>query len=81
MTEEEYQKCVWAANLYHDKVRECNLLKRMLIQKERENRLLKQQLHYKTAADVQYSKDDAELFSVLNSRKNVEESVYVFTKD
>lgn len=79
MTREEYQKCEWAANLYHDKVRECEMLKKRLAQKERENQLLKQQLHYKTAADVQYSKDDAELFSVLNSRKNVEESVYVFT--
>ena len=79
MTREEYQKCEWAANLYHDKVRECEMLKKRLAQKERENLLLKQQLRYKTAADVQYSKDDAELFSVLNSRKNVEEDVYAFT--
>ena len=77
MTKEEYQKCEWAANLYHDKVRECEMLKRRLEQKERENRLLKERLRYKTAADVQYSKDDDELFVVLNSRKNVKESVCV----
>lgn len=79
MTREEYQKCEWAANLYHEKVRECEMLKKRLAQKERENLLLKERLHYKTAADVQYSKDDIELFAVLNSRQNVEESVYVFT--
>ena len=78
MTKEEYQKCEWAANMYHDKVRECEMLKRMLAQKERENKILKERLKYKTAADDQYSKDDAELFAVLNSRKNVKESVYVF---
>lgn len=77
MTKEEYQKCEWAANLYHDKVRECEMLKRRLAQKERENQLLKERLNYKTACDVQYSKEDDELFVVLNSRKNVRKSGYV----
>jgi hypothetical protein len=78
MTKEELQKCEWAANMYREKVRECEILKMRLEQKERENRLLKERLHYKTASDVQYSKDDDELFRVLNSRKNAEESGYVF---
>lgn len=69
MTKEEYQKCEWAANLYHDKVRECERLKRQLAQKERENKLLKERLNYKTAADVEYSKEDDELFLILNARK------------
>ena len=75
MTKEEYQKCEWAANLYHEKVRECEMLKRRLDQKERENRILKQRLNYKTAVDVQNSKEDAELFSVLNSRRTLEELI------
>ena len=61
--------CEWAANLYHDKVRECEMLRRRLEQKERENRLLRQQLGYKRAADVQYSKDDAEVFMIVKMRK------------
>lgn len=69
MTREEYQKCEWAANLYHDKVRECNMLRRKLEQLQRENKLLKERLGYKTAQDVEYSKDDAELFVILNARK------------
>lgn len=69
MTKEEYQKCKWAANLYHDKVRECNMLRRRLEQMERENKLLKERLGYKTARDVEYSKDDRELFVILNARK------------
>lgn len=69
MTREEYQKCEWAANLYHDKVRECNMLRRRLEQMQRENKLLKERLGYKTASDVEYSKDDAELFLILKTRK------------
>ena len=69
MTREERQMCEWAANLYHDKVRECEMLRRRLEQKERENRLLRQQLGYKRAADVQYSKDDAEVFMIVKMRK------------
>lgn len=78
MTREEYQKCEQAAKLYHDKVRECEMLKRQLAQREREIKILKERLRYKTASDVQYSKQDEELFIVLNSRKNVKESVYVY---
>lgn len=69
MTREEYQKCEQAAKLYHDKVRECNMLRQMLAQRDREIQLLKERLRYKTASDVQYSKQDDELFIVLNSRK------------
>lgn len=71
MTREEYQQCEWAANMYHDKVRECNMLRRMLAQKERENRLLREQLGYKRAADIQYSKDDADVFLILKMRRGV----------
>ena len=68
MTKEEYQKCQWAANLYHDKVRECEMLKRRLAQRDREIQLLKERLHYKTAADIQYSRDDAEVFMIVKMR-------------
>lgn len=71
MTKDEYQKCQWAANLYHDKVRECEILKRRLAQKEREIQILKERLRYKTAADVQYSKDDADVFLILKTRSGV----------
>lgn len=71
MTREEYQKCEWAANLYHDKVRECERLKRILAQRDREIQILKERLRYKTAADVQYSKDDAEVFLILKMRNGV----------
>lgn len=71
MTREEYQKCEWAANMYHDKVRECNMLRRMLEQTRRENQLLKERLRYKTASDVQYSRDDAEVFFILKARSEV----------
>lgn len=78
MTREEYQKCEWAANMYHDKVHECNMLRRKLAQmeerlaqKERENQLLKERLGYKRACDVQYSKDDAEVFLILKMRSGV----------
>lgn len=69
MTKEEYQKCEWAANMYRDKVRECEMLKRRLAQKERENKILKERLGYKTAVDVQYSRDDAEVFGILRMRR------------
>lgn len=65
MTKEEYQKCEWAANLYHDKVHECEMLKKKLAQKDREIKLLKERLGYKTANDIQYSKDDAEVFKLV----------------
>ena len=68
MTREEQQKCEWAANMYHDKVRECEMLKRRLAIVERENRLLKERLHYKTASDVQHSRDDMEVFLIVNMR-------------
>lgn len=71
MTKEEYQKCQWAANLYHDKVRECEMLKRRLAQRDREVQILKERLRYKTAADVQYSKDDAEVFMIVKMRNGV----------
>lgn len=71
MNKEEYQKCQWAANLYHDKVRECEMLKRRLAQRDREVQILKERLRYKTAADVQYSKDDAEVFCILRMRNGV----------
>lgn len=71
MTREEYQKCQWAANLYHDKVRECEMLKRRLAQRDREIQILKERLHYKTAADIQHSRDDAEVFMIVKMRNGV----------
>ena len=71
MTREEYQKCQWAANLYHDKVRECEILRRRLEQRERENRLLREQLGYRRASDIQYSKDDAEVFMIVKMNREV----------
>ena len=71
MTKEEYQKCQWAANLYHDKVRECEMLKRCLAQRDREIQILKERLRYKTAADVQHSRDDAEVFMIVKMRNGV----------
>ena len=71
MTREEYLKCEYAANMYHDKVRECEMLKLRLEQKERENRLLRQQLGYKRAADIQHSRDDAEVFMIVKMHRGV----------
>jgi hypothetical protein len=71
MTKKEHQMCEWAANLYHDKVRECEMLKRRLEQKERENRLLRQQLGYKRAADIQNSRDDAEVFMIVKMHRDM----------
>lgn len=68
MTEEEYRKCKWAAKMYQKKVRECESLKRQLAQREREIKILKERLRYKTASDVQYSKDDADVFGILKTR-------------
>lgn len=68
MTKQEYQNCQWAANLYHDKVRECEILKKRLEQKERENRILKERLRYKTAIDIQRSREDAEVFNLVKCR-------------
>lgn len=68
MTKKEHMMCQQAANMYHDKVCECEVLKRRLAQKERENRLLREQLGYKRASDIQYSKDDAEVFLILKMR-------------
>lgn len=67
MTPEEYKKCEWAANMYHDKARECEVLKMQLEQKIRENKLLKERLGYKTAIDIQHSKEDAEVFALVRS--------------
>ena len=69
MTREEHQMCEWAANMYHDKVEECNMLRRMLAQKERENKMLKERLGYKMASDVKYSKDDAEVFMIVKMNR------------
>ena len=68
MTKEERQKCEWAANMYHDKVRECEMLKLRLAQRERENQLLRERLGYKRASDIQYSRDDAEVFGIMRNR-------------
>lgn len=69
MTREEYQKCEWAANMYHEVIRENKLLKRRLAQKERENQLLKERLGYRRIRDAQYSRDDAEVFMIVKMRK------------
>ena len=69
MTREEYQKCEWAASMYHEVIRENKLLKRRLAQKERENQLLKEQLGYRRIRDAQYSRDDAEVFMIVKMRK------------
>lgn len=71
MTREEYIKCEYAANMYRDKVRECEMLRRMLAQKDRENRLLREQLGYKRASDVQYSRDDAEVFMIVKMNRGM----------
>ena len=69
MTKEEHQMCERAATLYQDKVRECRMLRNRLEQKERENRLLKEQLGYRRAADIQYSKADAEVLLIMRNRQ------------
>ena len=71
MTREEYQKCKLIVNMYHEKVRECEILKRKLEQKERENKLLREQLGYKRASDIQYSKDDEEVFMIIKMNREV----------
>ena len=71
MTKKEHQMCQQAAIMYHEKVDECKMLKRMLAQKERENRLLREQLGYKRASDIQYSRDDADVFLILKMRNGV----------
>ena len=71
MTKEEHRMCERAAVMYHDKVRECKMLRDRLEQKERENKLLREQLRYKRAADIQYSKDDAEVFMIVKMRRGV----------
>lgn len=68
MNKEECQKCELTIEMYRDKVRECEMLKRRLAQKEKENRILKERLGYKTASDVQFSKEDTEVFLVLKMR-------------
>lgn len=70
MTKEEYQKCEWAANMYHDKVRECEMLKCRLAQREREIKILKEQLGYRKIRDAQYSKDDTEVFMLVKMNCN-----------
>jgi hypothetical protein len=71
MTREEYQKCQSIVNMYRDKIRECEVLKRRLAQKERENRMLKERLGYKSACDVQQSKDDAEVFLIVKMNRGM----------
>ena len=68
MTKEEYQKCQWAANLYHEVVCENEMLKRRLAQRDREIQILKERLRYKTAVDIQHSRDDAEVFMIVKMR-------------
>ena len=68
MTKEEQMKCEWAANMYHEAIRENEMLKRRLAQREREIKLLKEQLHYKTASDIQHSRADAEVFMIVKMR-------------
>ena len=71
MTREEYLNCEYAANMYREKVRECEMLRRRLEQKERENKILREHLGYKRASDVQYSRDDAEVFMIVKMRKGM----------
>lgn len=71
MTREEYQKCELAATMYRDKVRECDVLRGRLAQKERENRILREQLGYKRASDIQYSREDAEVFLIVKMNRGV----------
>ena len=70
MTREEYQKCKLAASMYHDKVRECETLKRRLAQIEQENKILKEQLGYRRIRDAQYSRDDTEVFMLVKMNCN-----------
>ena len=69
MTREEHLMCERAATMYHDKVRECRMLRARLEQRERENRLLREQLRYKRAADIQHSRDDAEVFMIVKMNR------------
>jgi hypothetical protein len=71
MTREEYYKCELAANMYHDKVDECEMLRRMIAQLKQENRVLKERLGYKTARDIQRSKEDAEVFLIVKMGRGV----------
>lgn len=65
MTREEYLMCKAAADLYHDKVRECEILRRRNEQLARENRLLKDRLGYRRTVDAKYTKADAEVFLIV----------------
>lgn len=65
MTREEYMNCKAAANLYRDKVEECEILRRRNEQLARENRLLKERLGYRRAIDTKYSQADAEVFLIV----------------
>jgi cell shape-determining protein MreC len=65
MTREEYMMCKAAANLYHEKVEECEILRRRNEQLARENRLLKERLGYRREVDTKYSKADAEVFLIV----------------
>ena len=47
---------------------ECDILRRKLEQREREIKILKERLRYKTATDVQYAKDDDDVFLILKMR-------------
>lgn len=71
MTREEHQKCEWAANMYHNKVHECEMLKRRNDQLARENRLLKERLGYRRLVDIQHSRADAEVFMIIKTRSGV----------
>lgn len=47
---------------------ECDMLREKLSQREREIKVLKERLRYKTASDIQYSKDDDDVFLILKMR-------------
>lgn len=47
---------------------ECDILRQKLEQREREIGILKDRLRYKTASDIQYAKDDDDVFLILKMR-------------
>lgn len=47
---------------------ECDILRQKLAQREREIKVLKERLKYKTASDIQYAKDDDDVFLILKMR-------------
>ena len=47
---------------------ECDILRQKLAQREREIKILKERLKYKTASDIQYAKDDDDVFLILKMR-------------